>query len=238
MILLDICCFKWKSPPGYRSNFGPQAVNVLASMVARNYQKPHRFTCITDDANGISQHIRIIPLWMDHSNISSPHGNRNPSCYRRLKLFSTEAKDLIGPRIVALDLDVVITGDMIPVWDRPDDFIIWKNASPPTPYNGSMFLLKAGSRSQVWDQFHPVKSPQKTRAANIFGSDQAWISYILGKGEKMWDESDGIYSYRVHMGLKNNYKLPENAKMVVFHGADDPWGHNAQRHKWVRENWR
>lgn len=238
--MLDIVCFKWKPAPGYRSKFGPEVVNVLASMVRRNYQKPHRFTCITDDPKGIDPSIRIIPLWQDHAGVSSPHGRHQPSCYRRLKLFSPEAAEIIGPRFVSLDLDMVITGDLIPLWDRPDDFVIWKNASPPTPYNGSMLLMTAGARPQVWLDFDPKHSPQQAKAAGVFGSDQAWISYKLGKGEKTWDEADGVYSYRVHIEPKVGpvKPLPDNAKIVVFHGRVDPWSQEGQKIKWVRKNWR
>lgn len=237
--MLDVVTFRWKPAPGYRSKFGPETVNTLARMVARNYRKPYRFTCVTDDPKGIDPRIRIIPLWADHGDLLSPHGRNNPSCYRRLKLFSPEAAEIIGPRFVSLDLDMVITADVSPLWDRPDDFVIWKNVSPATAYNGSMFVMTAGARPQVWKDFNPKRSPQETRAAGVFGSDQAWISYKLGKGEKTWDERDGVYSYRIHLAPKagNVKDLPANARVVVFHGRPDPWDPEAQKTKWVRTHY-
>lgn len=233
---MDICTFKWKPATGYRSKFGPEAVNVLASMVRRHYQKPHRFTCITDDPKGIDSNIRIVPLWSDYGNLPSAYGSRNPSCYRRLKLFSAEAKELIGPRFVSLDLDMVITGDLSPLWDRTDDFIIWKSPTPPPRYlyNGSMMLMTAGVRKAVWESFHPVKSVQETRAKRMFGSDQAWISLKLGPGEKTWDEGDGVYSFRLQI---NRQSLPDKAKAVIFHGEFDPWDKYCQQIDWVRANY-
>ena len=237
--MLEVCCFKWKPAFfNYRSKFTAQTVNVLARMVARNYKQPHRFNCITDDPKGIDKTIRVIPLWKDHSSLSSLHGRHQPSCYRRLKLFSAEAKELIGERIVALDLDVVITGDLVPLWDRPEDFVIMKSPSGPAFYNGSMFMVKAGTRTQLWDDFHPNKSPLRAKQAGQFGSDQAWIGYKLGNNEATWDTSDGVYSYRIHIAPKPQQLLPPNAKVVVFHGADDPWEPKAQSLKWVRDNWR
>lgn len=236
--MLDVVCFKWRPAPGYRSKFGPEAVNVLARMVRRHYQKPHRFTCVTDDPAGIDPAIRILPLWDDHGKLANPMGPHNPSCYRRLKLFSPEAAELIGPRFVALDLDLVITGDVSPLWDCPEDFAIWKNPTPPTPYNGSMFVLRAGARPKVWTDFDPARSPQQTRNARMFGSDQAWISYCL-PGEKTWDEADGVYSFRTHLLPKNGKAkdLPANARVVVHHGRIDPWSPEARRIPWVREHW-
>src|SRR6185436_17852511 len=125
------------------------------------------------------------------SGLSSLHGRHQPSCYRRLKLFSAEAKELIGERIVALDLDMVITGDLVPLWDRPEDFVIMKSPSGPAFYNGSMFMIRAGTRTQLWDDFHPDKSPMKAKMSGQFGSDQAWIGYRLGNQEATWDTGDG-----------------------------------------------
>lgn len=235
--MLDVCCFKWKAAPGYRSKFEGKHVNVLASMVRRNYQKPHRFSCITDDPSGIDSSIRIIPLWKDHAKLQSAYGLKNPSCYRRLKLFSPEAREIIGPRFVSLDLDIVITGDLSPLWDRPEDIVFWKSPIPPPRYryNGSMILMTAGARPQVWTDFHPIHSVRETKMKGIFGSDQAWISMKLGAGEATWDKGDGVYSYRLELNPQK--QLPANATVVIFHGEFDPWGSQPQQLDWVRRHW-
>src|SRR6185295_20131723 len=126
--MLRIVTFKWAPAPVYRSKFEAKHVNVMAAMVQRFYRAPHEFICITDDADGLLPHIRAIPLWSDHSDLPNPNGPQFPSCYRRLKLFGPEAAQLIGERFVMLDLDCVIVGDMRPVWDRPEDFVILKSA--------------------------------------------------------------------------------------------------------------
>lgn len=237
--MLDFVTFKWKPKTRYRSKFTGEHVNVLASMIHRHYQKSHRFSCITDDPTGIDQNkVRVIPLWNDHANLQSAYGHRNPSCYRRLKLFSPEMETIIGPRFVCTDLDIVLTDDCIPLFDRPEDFVIIRSATtgPRYRYNGSALMMTAGCRRQVWDDFHPVNSPQETLREKMFGSDQAWISLRLGEGEATWDTEDGVYSYRIH--LFYNGKLPQNARFVSFHGADDPWGVRAQGLSWVREHYR
>ena len=78
-------------------------------MVARHYRRAHRFVCITDDAKGIDGDIRTVPIWNDFAHLRGPNG---VNCYRRLRAFSAEAADLIGPRFVSLDLDCVITADV------------------------------------------------------------------------------------------------------------------------------
>jgi hypothetical protein len=232
---LTIVCWKWSSP-GYRSEFGPEAVNVLRRMVSRHYVRPHRFCCVTNEPKGIDPQVEIIPDREDFKDIPSPHGGRNPSCYRRLRLFAPDAGEIFGPRFVSLDLDCVIVRDMIPVWDRPEPFVIWGDTNPKTLYNGSMMLLKAGARTVVWNNFNPKHSPRLAQSSGNFGSDQAWISFCLGRGEKKWSRIDGVYSYRNEI-MRRGSMLPPDARIVMFHGLTDPWSPEAQRLSWVRQHW-
>lgn len=240
--MLSVVCWLWRPAPTYRSQFAARHVNTLASMVARNYLKPHRMICVTDMPAGIDPSIEIVPLWKDHSRIVHPFGQRNPSCYRRLKAFSPEARDLFGERFVSIDLDCVITADMVPLWDCTDEFKIWGDTNKTTPYNGSMFIMNAGARRQVWEQFNPDTSPHHTRKLGYFGSDQAWIAACLGDREARWTKADGVYSFRNE--IKNKFvggtqmPLPRNARVVMFHGREDPWGAMAQTLPWVRRHYR
>lgn len=249
--MLDVVTFKW-STPGYRSEFTGEHVNTLASMVRRNYHKPVRVTCVTDDPTGIDARVRVLPLWDDHAQLKSPHGGNNPACYRRLKLWSPEARDLIGERILCIDLDMVLTGDVTPLWDRPEDVVLWKdNLNPTTPYNGAMQLIRAGSRPRVWEDFNPATSPALARKAGFFGSDQAWLCYALGPGEARWGTEHGAYSWRVHIRQTPNGQahipytpgrdcakaLPDGAKCVNFHGVDSPWT-LAPHVGWIAEHYK
>lgn len=234
---MTIVTFKWKPPAGYRSKFGPESVLALRDMVARHYPRPHRFVCITDDATGLKS-VETIPLWNDHASLQSPHGRHNPSCYRRLKLFDPAIESLLGPRFACLDLDTVIVGDLVPILDRPEDFVIWGETNPKSFYNGSMFLMTAGARAKVWTEFDPKHSPMRAKRAGRFGSDQGWISYCLGPGEATWGRQDGVYSFRVHLEPTDGGEvLPANARIVFFHGKVDPWHWKAQRLPWVRSSW-
>lgn len=234
---MNFATFKWHRP-GYRSKFGPETVNTLYSMIGRNFHAPFRLTCITDDVKGISSEVRTLPLWDDWGHLPSPHGQAYPSCYRRLKLFSMEAAEIIGPRFVCMDLDLVILGDVTAMFANEDaDFRIWGDTARNTPYNGSLWMLRAGARRQVWDQFDPVESPKKSLAFGYIGSDQGWIGACLGPNERKWSTRDGVYSFRNHV-QRNRYQLPANARVVIFHGAIDPWSEHAQRLSWVRKHYR
>lgn len=235
--MLSVVSWKWKPKGPYRSEFKSEHVNVLRRMVARNLRAEHEFVCVTDDPVGLDPEVRVVPLWDDHRDIPSAHGPGNPSCYRRLKAFSSEAKEIFGERILSIDLDCVITGDITHLVERDEDFVIWGDTQPGTPYNGGLWLLRTGTRTRVWDQFDPRVSPRKGKALGYVGSDQAWIAACLGKGEARYTRSDGVYSYRNEITKLGH--LPATARIVMFHGKHDPWMADVQsRHSWIKEYWR
>lgn len=229
--------------PKPRVAYTADHVNRAKSMVRRHLKLPHEIVCITDNPSGIDSDIRIVPLWDDFKDLKS--------CFIRLKAFSPSMKELIGPRFVSIDLDVVVVGDLDPLFNRPEDFVIWSNVDGHTPYCGSMFLMTAGSRSRVFTQFDPARSLERIRARRFVGSDQAWISEVLGPGEAQWTKKDGVLSFRRHfapmshlpsraerLGL-NRGEPPVEARMIFFHGVEDPSQPNVQlRHPWVVKHWR
>lgn len=235
--MLTFVTWLWKPMQRYRSNFTTAHVNTLRAMIRRHYQKPHEFVVVTDQTHGLDPSIRVVPDWKDFANIPSPHGGHNPSCYRRLRAFHPDIAAAFGPRFVSIDIDTVIVGDVSSVFDRLEAFVAWKETDPRNFYNGSLLMMTAGARPQVWETFDPRTSPQAAKAAGHFGSDQAIISHVLGKGEATWSTADGIYSYNIHLRGKMT-TLPPNAKVVFFHGSRDPWHPEPQALPWVKEYYR
>jgi hypothetical protein len=122
----------------------------MCNMISRNLDLPHRFLCITDDPAGVS--CETYPLW-NEPNVNLPQGR--PNCYRRLKVFGDFGKEL-GDRLMSIDLDAVITGNITQIVDRKEDFVIWKDVSQSTLYNGGMWCMTPGTRKQVWESFPPT----------------------------------------------------------------------------------
>lgn len=236
--MISVVVFKWKKP-GYRSTFLGRHVNTMRSMVARHYPEPHRFICVTDDPEGIEAGIEIVPLWSDHEKIANPTWPQGPSCYRRLKLFARDAAETFGERIVQVDLDMVFTADLRPLWERPEPFVIWGTGNARIPLCASMLMLRAGSLPQIWDRFDPAASPGIANRAGYRGSDQGWISYCLAGRAATWTKADGVYSYRDHVLRENRGQLYPNARAVIFHGIPDPWDRAAQlKSPWILEHYR
>lgn len=236
--MISVVVFKW-SKPGYRSTFTGEHVNTMASMVARTYPDPHRVICVTDDPSGIDPDVMCVPLWTNHNelkNVSWP--SVGPNCYPRLRVFSKEFAKIAGERFVCVDLDVVLTGDMRPLWNRTEDFVIYASKTAGYHYCGSMFMMTAGCRAQVWEDFDPATSPAAAKAGGNNGSDQGWIQHRLGRKEATWHVAHGVYAFRTDLRRREE-KLPRDARMVIFHGQPDPWQAEAQRMApWIRQHYR
>jgi hypothetical protein len=230
--MLRIVTCLWHDPK-YRWNdafiYGAEHVNRLARGIARNLTLPHEFVCVTDIPEGIDPSIRIVPLWSDNRDMGG--------CYVRLKLFAPEMREIIGPRFAQIDLDSVPVGNLDDVLGRSEDFIVWRDVNPPTPYCGSMFMMNAGARSQVWTEFDREKSPACAREKGYVGTDQAWIGASLGKQEATWGPEHGVLSYRRDIpGMRET--LPAGAKIVFFHGKLDPSEKRLQeRSPWIAKHW-
>lgn len=237
--MISVVCWKWNTP-NYRSTYQPETVNVLRAMVRRHYPDPHRFICVTDDPVGLDADIEIVPIWDDLADVPHPHNPLGPSCYRRLKAFAPEMREILGKRFVSIDLDCVIVDDVRPLWNRPEEFVIWGGTTKPvTSYNGSMFLMTAGSRARVWKDFNPRFSPVIAKREGFYGSDQAWIRYVLGGDEARWTTKDGVYSYRQHIAPSPQCgRIPKDARIVLFNGKRDPWSPEIKGYDWVQEHYR
>lgn len=227
--------WRWQPSHGYRSTFGPETVYALREMLRRHYAKPHRFCCVTDEPDALPG-IETIPLGSWGAKIPSPIGRSYPSCYRRLSVFAPDAGEIFGERLVSIDLDTVIVGDVTPLFDRAEDFVIWGSSDfPKQQYCGSLWMLKTGSRPQVFTTFDPLKSPAVAQHAGYKGSDQSWINYVI-PNEAMWGKKDGVYSFRKDIA-KHGYALPSGAKLINFHGKEDPWTYRCQQIKWIRDHY-
>jgi hypothetical protein len=244
---LAICCWKWKParPSGPRY-FDSSHVNVLRSMVERNLPIPHRFVCITDDPEGLDSRIEAFPMpERTFDELVNPHQHKYdaartwgakkyfPSCYRRLWLFSDEAR-AIGDRVLSLDVDVIVTGSLLPLVEREETFVGWCDERNERPrVAGGVFLLQTGSHTDVWSDFDPEKSPGIALQAGYSGSDQAWMSYKLCPNVATWGRADGLAKITWLEGEPD-----ESSRLVFTAGHSPPWSRDVQRrYPWIERYW-
>lgn len=235
--MLSVVCWKW-TQVGCRSKFDASHVNVLRNMVERNYRGDWQMVCFTDDPTGIDPRVKTVRIRDVFSDLHNPVGREYPSCYRRLSAFDSDFHEYVGGRFVSVDLDCVIIKDITPLWDRTEDIVFWQSPIRAPDYNGSMWLVRTGSRPQLYKDFNPEKSPIITKQANKLGSDQGWFSFRC-PGEAVWtSDRDGIYAWNPQL-LNRRWLLPPNASIVFFPGIENPWHESSQRKApWILEHYR
>lgn len=176
--MLKILTWLWEKP-GSRTTYTAEHVNLWAAMLKRHLTIPYTLACVTDMPEGIDADIEIIPPPNEFVGLETPTWkNDKPNCFRRLSMFRPDAAEIFGERFVSMDLDCTIGANIDALFDRDDDFIMYKGTSFDRPYNGSLLMMNAGARPQVYLDFNEenaIKSGQK-----YVGSDQAWIAYCLG----------------------------------------------------------
>ncbi len=236
--MISFVTYKWQQPGSPRV-FMSEHVNVLYAQVRRHYPRPFRFICVTDDAEGLDEGIESLSLPVRFDDVPSPQGERFPSCYCRLWNFSKEAQ-ILGDRILSLDLDCVILDDLRPLVDRDEDFVGWcdERSDGGSRIAGGIYLLRTGSMTDVWDEFDPMLSPAKHFAAWFSGSDQGWMSYFLkNKDIGKWRQDAGLV--KINWTPQGAKKLPKGARIVFTNGTKPPWSAQTQNsYPWTKEHWR
>ena len=217
--MLTVICWLW-SQPGGRARYTAEQVNIWADMVRRHLSLDHEIACVTDMPEGLDPGVRIIAPPGEFLDVTIPTWGADrglPQCFRRLALFRPDAADVFGgERLVSMDLDCVIAEPLDPLFDRPEDFVMYRGTTDKRPYNGSLVMLTAGARSEVYTHFTPEGAAEAGK--RFVGSDQAWISHVLGWGEATWGPEHGV----VWWGSSRNYAAPEWG-LMFFPGDPKPW---------------
>jgi hypothetical protein len=200
---------------GWRNIYTPEHVYRMRDML-NQYAAPHRFVCVTDQPERF-QGIETIPIWKEHT--QPIRKKYMPNCYRRLFLFSNKAKSIFGESVVSIDLDAIIVSNISHLFDD-QPFRILKGFC--NPYNGSLWQVRPGTYTEVWDTFDERVIKRASRQISKdgkrhYGSDQSVMAYRIPSAPT-WGPEDGIYQY-LHIGRD----MPKDAKILFFAGNKKPW---------------
>ncbi len=235
--MLTVVTWMWHSPG---RDFDAKHVRRLAHCVRKNLTVPHEFICITSDppvGPGVIT-FKTPRNALKLAEYKSPEGVNFPACYRRLWLFSEEAK-MIGDRFLLLDLDVVVVGNIDHIAKMEGSFVGWVPGESTwhgkNRFGGGMYLLTAGAHTDVYTDFTGSKSIAAARSAGYRGSDQAWINHKLyGKHPSFSHEAGVVMSRELK---PPHYHLPRNTRVVQFSGRIKPWHVNQHDVTWLKEAW-
>lgn len=204
------------------TKYGASDVAKLEAGLKRGMQEPYHFLVATPQED--DRHLTEIP-----------------GCFARLRMFDPTWQQEVagakpGDRIVCIDLDVVVTGDLYPLFYRPEPFLILHgaNAANPCPMNGSLWMLRAGYRPDVWSDFS-LEAASKIKHYE-FPDDQGWFWHKMpdAAGWKVGSPS-GVFAFRKPGWPKGSDDLPKDARLVVFPGWRSP--EKFKHLNWVNEKW-
>lgn len=220
-------------------DYDVEYVRRLAYGVRRNVTKPCRVICLTDGASerGFPRDLidDVIPL--DHD---------WPGWWAKMELFR-----LRGP-LLYLDLDTIIAGSLDPLvsWAalHTDDLMMLRGFYRRDCCSG--VLVWGGSVGWIFELFERdvanatflfrSGAMRMRNRRGLFRGDQEWLSKVLKDrvdSPRVFMAQDvlpGVYSYKVH--IKDSGRLPDDARMICFHGHPRP--HEVSPvPPWMRAHW-
>ncbi|CAE7488727.1 unnamed protein product [Symbiodinium microadriaticum] len=239
---LVVACLKW----GKR--YSSVYVNRLWAASRRHLRMPSRFVCFTEDPAGLDDSIEVRPLPASL-----------PLWWGKAYLFSEEA-GLDGNRVLFLDLDQVILGDLDPLAAYSGAFALLGTEDVACElalggYNSSVICWRA---SPFFRQLYDCLSPSVLRFVHRFDhwlemmveDADRWQNLLPGKildyttvfrdgvclGCETDDSSFAVGSTSEEKEVLNMDDPPAGCAIVTFPRSPKP--HEVvELHDWVRRHW-
>ena len=246
--MLLIGTFWWTPDAGskFAAAYTVQDVLRLQRAVAKHCTVEHQFVVITDQPHlftHVSNLVRAVPL----DKTTHVPG----TCYTRLMTFHPDGPALFGAeRLLQIDLDTLIVGNIDHLGKRLENIILWRNpARVPWDeteiksqiyrngegqlryanntrrcyYNTSVLMHRLGSMPWIWEDFVTRRDNKMPLQAK---DDQWLLSDHFGNGAPYFDGArDGVYrlARADTPGSGVDGELPDNACICTFPGSDGKW---------------
>ncbi|SLN76033.1 glycosyl transferase [Roseisalinus antarcticus] len=248
-----IACIKWGTA------FGPEYVNRLYSGVRRHMPGRVRFICMTDAAEGLHPEVEILHLPEEpfHAEMSAALAVANrQGAMRKVSLFRPGLIEGLAGPVLGFDLDVVITGDLTPIWEMAPGKLAmradWVEARRGRPTgHGSVFRFDPARHGYLYDEIARAPGAEVARAR---GSEQRYTSSkAQARGDFAYIPNDLVVSFKHDcLGLPpvnwlRPARLPADARVVCFHGRPKmpeavsgyagSWLRAARPVPWLAEHW-
>ncbi len=247
-----VLCIKWGTV------YGPEYVNILYGMVARNITGPFSLACFTDNPVGIRPEVICLPL----PPLGCEIPKDVPGKWPKVALWNRDLFGLSGTALF-VDLDSVIVGNIDPYFDfgDPNDVITARNWVRFFGHHGqtSVFRFPIGGHPYMLEnlQADPANLSRK------YQFEQNYVTAGIHGGVKFWPEP-WTKHFGIHcMGLwplryARPPVLPRGVRIVTFPGHPKPsdailgqwsektgprtraahwrwmWAHRKQEKKWRR----
>lgn len=212
----QIICIKWG--PSY----GPEYVNILYSMVARNITGAFQVYCFTDDAKGVRPEVTCLPL----PELGCEIPPNIPGKWKKQALWGS---DLFGVKGMALfiDLDSIIVGNIDSYFTHGDaaDVITARNWLKPWKKMAqtTVFRFEVGRHAYMLDNLRA--DPERIARKYIW--EQNYVTQCVRGGFKTWP-AGWTRHFRKHclpawpLRYWRDPVLPPGAKIIACPGGPNP----------------
>ena len=213
----QIICIKWGT------KFGPEYVNRLRGMIARNITPPFRLICFTDDGAGLHPDVVVRPL--PRFEYEPPKNTLGK--WPKSRLWG-DLGDVTGT-VLFMDLDVVIVGhlDVFFSFGRPDDTVLATNPKRIKPFEKlgqtSVYRMRVGKLAPLQDIFRA--DPQGV--ADEYRFEQRFVTRRAPGGVTFWPKG-WVVHFRADCvpPFPARYwqppRIPPGARIVIFAGSLNP----------------
>jgi hypothetical protein len=227
-----ILCMKWGD------QYGVDFVNQLYNGVRANITGDFRFICLCDDSKGLNPAIEALPLPdIELGNARAFTG------WRKLSSLSpqlTRKPYNLSGTILFFDIDMIITDNIDDFWTfKGGDFCIIENWTQKGRGigNSSVYRYELENMHHI---FHDFESRYE-QVYNQFDNEQMYLTKMVNETMAVqWWPDDWCKSFKIHCMPPRllrgalRPKMPDNCKILVFHGPPKPT--DAAIGRWVKHN--
>lgn len=214
--MINIVTIKWGE------EFDARYVNLLYTAVLNHTSLPFKFYCFTNEPDNLLPEIIVKPL---------PYSLPTDGCWPKLYLFSKEAG--LSGRVVYLDLDTIITGDITPLLSLDVSFASLYNIfkylrTGKREVGGGILVWDADKYYWIWKDY--IIQREIVEGRYVGSGDQGYLNDMVHHKYFLQDLfPNKIVSYKAE-----GYN-PE-AMLVYFHGSPRP--HEVvESEKWLKDRW-
>lgn len=121
-------------------------------------------------------------------------------------------------RVIYLDLDTWVRGDLAPLADIPGAFCALRDFYRPDGLGSGVMVFDPLEAVELYIRF--AFDAERLMRRHARGGDQAFIEqHRIWTATRIQDHTRGVYSFKVDC----RGGVPRDASLVCFHGRPKPW---------------
>ena len=189
--MLTVACVLSEGP---KRTYDHTHVERLMRLVKGQLTQPYRFLCLTNDDRVPCESLSLVKDW--------------PGWWSKVELFCPDLFKM-NERILYLDLDVTITGNLDDLANYSAPFVICRDFLK-LGFNSSVMAWDAGYADTIYTLFNDDVMER-------LNGDQNWIQEVL--------PDTAVFPKRWCISYKRSLVegRPTDMRVLVYHGDPKPW---------------